>query len=60
MEMTLAIVIFALAYVFIATEKISRIAIVLTGAALMVIIGATDAEKAFYSHDTGIDWNVIF
>ena len=60
MQMTLAIVIFALAYVLIATEKISRIGIVLTGAALMVIIGATDVDKAFYSHETGIDWNVIF
>lgn len=60
MQMTLTIVIFALAYVFIATEKISRIAIVLSGAAAMVVIGATDAEKAFYSHETGIDWNVIF
>ena len=58
--MTLTIAIFALAYVFIASEKISRIAIVLTGAAAMVVIGATDAEKAFYSHETGIDWNVIF
>ncbi len=58
--MTLTIVIFALAYVFIASEKISRIAIVLSGAAAMVVIGATDAEKAFYSHETGIDWNVIF
>jgi Na+/H+ antiporter NhaD/arsenite permease-like protein len=60
MQMTLTIAIFALAYVFIASEKISRIAIVLTGAAAMVVIGATDAEKAFYSHETGIDWNVIF
>ncbi len=49
-----------MAYVFIASEKISRIAIVLAGAAAMVIIGATDADKAFYSHETGIDWNVIF
>ena len=60
MQMTLTIAIFALAYVFIASEKISRIAIVLSGAAAMVVIGATDAEKAFYSHETGIDWNVIF
>ena len=58
--MTLAIIVFIVAYVFIASEKISRIAIVLAGAAAMVIIGATDADKAFYSHATGIDWNVIF
>lgn len=60
MQMTLAIIVFTVAYIFIASEKISRIAIVLAGAAAMVIIGATDADKAFYSHETGIDWNVIF
>ena len=58
--MTLAIIVFIVAYIFIASEKISRIAIVLAGAAAMVIIGATDADRAFYSHETGIDWNVIF
>ena len=58
--MTLSIAIFVIAYIFIATEKISRIAITLIGAALMVIVGSTDADKAFYSHETGIDWNVIF
>jgi len=60
MEMIITIVIFAVAYIFIALEKISRIAIVLAGAAAMVIVGSTDADKAFYSHETGIDWNVIF
>jgi Na+/H+ antiporter NhaD/arsenite permease-like protein len=60
MQMTLAIIVFIVAYIFIASEKISRIAIVLAGAAAMVMIGATDADKAFYSHETGIDWNVIF
>ena len=60
MEMILAVSIFVIAYIFIATEKISKVAIVLSGAAAMVLIGATDAEKAFYNHETGIDWNVIF
>ena len=26
----------------------------------MLVIGATDAEHAFFSHEAGIDWNVIF
>lgn len=60
MEMILAVSIFVIAYIFIATEKISKVAIVLSGAAAMVLIGATDADKAFYNHETGIDWNVIF
>ena len=60
MLLTIAVAIFLVAYILIASEKISRIAIVLSGAALMLAIGASDFENAFYSHDTGIDWNVIF
>lgn len=56
----LAVGVFIVAYILIATEKINRVAVVCGAAALMVIIGATDAEAAFYSHETGIDWNVIF
>jgi Na+/H+ antiporter NhaD/arsenite permease-like protein len=55
-----ATVVFLIAYVFIATEKINRVAVVCAGAAVMIIIGATNADAAFYSHETGIDWNVIF
>jgi Na+/H+ antiporter NhaD/arsenite permease-like protein len=55
-----AVTVFLIAYVFIATEKINRVAVVCAGAAVMIIIGATNADAAFYSHETGIDWNVIF
>jgi Na+/H+ antiporter NhaD/arsenite permease-like protein len=55
-----AVVIFAAAYVLIATEKIHRVAAAVGGAALMLLIGATDAEHAFFSEESGIDWNVIF
>jgi Na+/H+ antiporter NhaD/arsenite permease-like protein len=55
-----AIAIFAIAYALIATEKIHRVAAALGGAVLMLLIGATDAEHAFFSQDSGIDWNVIF
>jgi Na+/H+ antiporter NhaD/arsenite permease-like protein len=48
------------AYVLIATEKVHRVAAALGGAALMLVIGATDAEQAFFSQEAGIDWNVIF
>ena len=56
----LAVAVFAVAYVLIATEKIHRVAAALGGAALMLVIGATDAEHAFFSEESGIDWNVIF
>ena len=55
-----AVAVFLIAYVFIATEKINRVAVVSAGAAAMILIGATGADQAFYSHETGIDWNVIF
>jgi len=55
-----AVAVFATAYVLIATEKIHRVAAALGGAAVMLLIGATDAEHAFFSEEAGIDWNVIF
>ncbi|MDP4586156.1 MAG: SLC13 family permease, partial [Microbacteriaceae bacterium] len=55
-----ATVVFITAYAFIAWEKFNRVAIVCAGAAAMILLGATDASSAFYSHETGIDWDVIF
>ncbi|SPT51503.1 MULTISPECIES: ArsB/NhaD family transporter [Actinomadura] len=55
-----AIAIFAAAYVLIATEKIHRTAVALGGAGLMLLFHITDAEKAFFSTESGVDWNVIF
>ena len=60
MQIQLAVSVFLIAYIAIASEKISRIAVALTGAGAMFVIGATDFEKAFYDHSTGVDWNVIF
>lgn len=54
-----ATAIFAAAYVLIATERVHRVAAALGGAVLMLLIGATDAEHAFFSPEAGIDWNVI-
>jgi Na+/H+ antiporter NhaD/arsenite permease-like protein len=56
----LAVGVFAAAYALIATEKIHRVAAALGGATLMLLIGATDAEHAFFSEEAGVDWNVIF
>jgi Na+/H+ antiporter NhaD/arsenite permease-like protein len=56
----IAVAIFVVCYALIATEKINRVAVALGGAAIMLAIGATDAEHAFFSEEAGIDWNVIF
>ncbi|MFI5527027.1 ArsB/NhaD family transporter [Kitasatospora sp. NPDC051853] len=55
-----ALAVFAGAYVLIITEWVHRVAAALGGAALMLAIGATDDEAAFFSTHSGIDWNVIF
>ncbi|SBT93084.1 Na+/H+ antiporter NhaD [Streptomyces sp. DI166] len=56
----LAVAVFAAVYVLIATEWVHRVAAALGGAVVMLLIGATDPEHAFFSEDAGIDWNVIF
>ncbi|MGQ4379005.1 SLC13 family permease [Streptomyces sp. SAS_267] len=55
-----AIAVFVGAYALIISEKIHRVAVALGGAGLMLAIGATDDVSAFYSEDSGVDWNVIF
>ncbi|MEU4221671.1 ArsB/NhaD family transporter [Actinoplanes sp. NPDC026623] len=53
------VAIFVIVYVLIATEWVHRVAAALAGAMLMLLIGATDAEHAFFSPESGVDWNVI-
>jgi Na+/H+ antiporter NhaD/arsenite permease-like protein len=48
------------AYLLIATEKIPKTAAALGGAAVVLAVGVVGSEDAFYSHETGIDWDVIF
>lgn len=55
-----ALAVFAGAYVLIATERVHRVAAALGGASLMLALGLTDGDAAFYSENAGIDWNVIF
>jgi Na+/H+ antiporter NhaD/arsenite permease-like protein len=56
----LATAVFVVTYVLIATERVHRVAAALGGAAAMVLIGLVDAESAFFSRETGVDWNVVF
>jgi len=52
--------IFLVSYALIATERVHRVAAALGGVAAMIVMGVVDAETAFFDHETGIDWNVIF
>jgi Na+/H+ antiporter NhaD/arsenite permease-like protein len=56
----LSVAVFLGAYALIATERVHRVAAALGGAGIMLLIHAGDAGSAFFSQETGIDWNVIF
>ncbi len=60
MTTTLVVAVFVAAYVLIATERIHRTSAALAGAAGMMLLGVVDAQVAFFSEQTGVDWNVIF
>ncbi|MEU8225122.1 ArsB/NhaD family transporter [Kribbella sp. NPDC048915] len=56
----IAVAVFVVAYVLIATEWTHKLFAALGGAGVLLALGVTDAEHAFYSSETGIDWDVIF
>ena len=56
----IAVAVFVAAYVLIATERIHKTVVALGGAALVLGLGVVGSEDAFYSHETGVDWDVIF
>ncbi|MEU4248404.1 ArsB/NhaD family transporter [Amycolatopsis sp. NPDC026612] len=60
MSTAIAVTVFVIAYVFIATEKIPKMVAALAGAGVVLALGISGADDAFFSEDTGIDWNVIF
>src|SRR6201986_3567736 len=55
-----AITVFVLAYAFIISERFNKTKVALAGAGLMVCLPVMDSPDVFYSHDSGIDWDVIF
>ncbi|MCA0986188.1 ArsB/NhaD family transporter [Guptibacillus algicola] len=56
MEMSIALIIFVLAYIGIITEKINRALVACGGGLLMLLAGISTADEAFVKH---IDWNTI-
>ena len=60
MDAVLAIAVFAGAYVFLVVDRVDRTKVALVGAGLMLLLHVSDAEAAFFSEDSGIEWNVIF
>ncbi|MFI5615249.1 ArsB/NhaD family transporter [Amycolatopsis sp. NPDC051903] len=60
MSTVIAITVFAVAYLLIATEKIPKMVAALAGAGIVLATGVSDSADAFFSEATGVDWNVIF
>ena len=55
-----AVVTFVIAYILIATERVPKTVTALAGAGVILALGIASSEDAFYSHHTGVDWDVIF
>jgi Na+/H+ antiporter NhaD/arsenite permease-like protein len=55
-----AVGVFVIAYVLLATERMHRVQVALGGAGLILAAGVLDFDEAVNSAETGIDWNVIF
>jgi len=54
-----SILVFVAAYVLIATEWVHRVKAALGGAVLLLVLRVVTGEDAFFSKETGVDWNVI-
>lgn len=59
-SLSIALLIFGVAYLAIITERIHKTIVALSGAALMIGLGVVSQDEAFYSHEFGVDYNVIF
>jgi len=59
-SLTLALLIFGLCYALIMTERLHKTIVALFGAAVMISLGVVSQEEAFYSHEFGVDYNVVF
>jgi Na+/H+ antiporter NhaD/arsenite permease-like protein len=55
-----AIAVFVIAYVLIASDRINKTLVALTGAAVVAALGVVQSDDVFFSRETGIDWDVIF
>ncbi|HET9875544.1 MAG TPA: ArsB/NhaD family transporter [Mycobacterium sp.] len=55
-----AVAVFVVAYMFIAADRFNNAVVVLTGAAVVVVLPIISSDDIFYSRETGIDWDVIF
>lgn len=58
--MIVAIIVFSVVYLLIASERVNRVAAALAGAGVVLAVGVVGSQDAFFSAETGVDWNVVF
>ncbi len=59
-DAVLALGVFVVAYVLIAIDRLPKVMVALAGAGVLLAVAAVSAEDAFFSAETGVDWNVLF
>jgi Na+/H+ antiporter NhaD/arsenite permease-like protein len=59
-SLSLALLIFGTCYLVIITERTHKTIVALFGAAVMIGLGVVSQDEAFYSHEFGVDYNVVF
>jgi Na+/H+ antiporter NhaD/arsenite permease-like protein len=55
-----AVAVFVAACALIAADRVNRTLVALAGAAVVSLLPVIRSDDVFFSHDTGIDWDVIF
>lgn len=55
-----AITVFVVAYIMIASDRVNKTTAALVGAGVVVLLPVISSQDVFFSHETGIDWDVIF
>ncbi|BBY54251.1 putative transporter [Mycolicibacillus koreensis] len=60
MMAAVAVTVFVAAYIAIASDRINKTTAALAGAGVVVLLPVIDSRDIFFSHETGIDWDVIF
>src|SRR6201993_5515587 len=55
-----AITVFVVAYALIASDRVNKTLVALSGAAVLAALGVVESGDVFFSRQTGIDWDVIF
>lgn len=55
-----AVTVFVLVFALITNDRVNKTLVALGGAAIVVALPIISSHDVFYSHETGIDWDVIF